>query len=379
MSDSAEVAAPARSAAEERRAAAARKIALRAEKAAAVEANELEKLADELIELRLRHLVEADQPLVLIAQPNRSGGTLLSQLFDGHPELHVHPWELEIGDSLEPWPELDLDASPEAWHKELYERHIRRAYDEGYSKDKSSLATGHNEQERFPFMMPPGFQRKLFLSLASQRPVSTQRDVLDLHFTSYFNSWLDNQNLYCGPKRWVVAFRGRMRRPENLAQFFREYPDGRHISMLRDAKGNIASRLKYRTREDVEGAVRKATRAWQRATELQLETKRRYGDRMFLLTFEQLVTDTTGVMRGLSDWLGVHFDPVLTQPTFNRLPIRASSHFRVEDHGVLREPLEHWRKVLTEEQGAWVDDLTSTLYRRFEALAVDDLARAGRS
>jgi hypothetical protein len=318
------------------------------------------------------NLVDVRQPLVLIAQPNRSGGTLLSQLFDGHPQLHAHPWELEIGNKFESWPALDLTGDPEAWSAELYERHMTRAYREGYSKDKASVQQGHNEPERFPFMLSPRLYRALFENLASERLVETQRDLLDIHFTSYFNAWLDNCNLDAPSKRWVIGFRGRMRRPEILVQFFRDYPDGRHITMLRQAKGNIASRLRYRPRQDPAVAADKAVRAWRRATELQLEVKRRYGDRVFMLTYERLVTDTTGTMGALARWLGIDFDPILVEPTFNRAPIRASSTFPVARHGVLTEPLEHWRQVLDKAQAESIDAQTADLYERFSAHAGDD-------
>ncbi len=36
--------------------------------------------------VRIGRLVEVREPLVLISQIQRSGGSLLSQLFDGHPE-----------------------------------------------------------------------------------------------------------------------------------------------------------------------------------------------------------------------------------------------------------------------------------------------------
>ena len=34
----------------------------------------------------------------------------------------------------------------------------------------------------------------------------SERDVLDCYFTSYFNAWLDNHNLYTGPKKVVTGF-----------------------------------------------------------------------------------------------------------------------------------------------------------------------------
>ena len=45
----------------------------------------------------VKHVQPVTCPLVLISQIQRSGGSLLSQLFDGHPEVHAHPHELKIG------------------------------------------------------------------------------------------------------------------------------------------------------------------------------------------------------------------------------------------------------------------------------------------
>ena len=50
--------------------------------------------------IRLKNTINVDQPLVLISQIARSGGTLLSQLFDMHPECHVHPHELKLEKNL---------------------------------------------------------------------------------------------------------------------------------------------------------------------------------------------------------------------------------------------------------------------------------------
>ena len=47
--------------------------------------------------VRTDHVVRVREPMVLVSQIQRSGGTLLSRLFDGHPECHAHPYELKIG------------------------------------------------------------------------------------------------------------------------------------------------------------------------------------------------------------------------------------------------------------------------------------------
>lgn len=51
----------------------------------------------DLVNSSKQHITPVTQPLVLISLLSRSGGILLGQLFEGHPEIHVHPGELSIG------------------------------------------------------------------------------------------------------------------------------------------------------------------------------------------------------------------------------------------------------------------------------------------
>jgi hypothetical protein len=99
-----------------------------------------DELAQELAlaaEWRRCRVVPVRQPLVLISQIHRSGGTFLSQLFDGHPQCHAHPFELRLGPSHgqpKSWPRIDLDANPDTWWKAVRERHVERHFVDGYQK-----------------------------------------------------------------------------------------------------------------------------------------------------------------------------------------------------------------------------------------------------
>src|SRR5207244_9486462 len=87
-----------------------------------------------LCRARVEHAVPVREPLVLVSQIQRSGGTLLSQLFDGHPECHAHPHELTIGHpKSQIWPELDL-ADPAGWYGILYEKYPQKHLRLGYAK-----------------------------------------------------------------------------------------------------------------------------------------------------------------------------------------------------------------------------------------------------
>src|SRR5438046_285295 len=87
-----------------------------------------------LCRARLEHVVPVRQPLVVVSQVQRSGGTLLSQLFDGHPECHAHPSEIKIGYPKKwNWPPIDL-ARPEDWFPMLYEDSVEKRLRRGYRK-----------------------------------------------------------------------------------------------------------------------------------------------------------------------------------------------------------------------------------------------------
>src|SRR5438105_13457796 len=131
---------------------------------------------------RLEHLVPVREPLVLISQIKRSGGNMLNQLFDGHPECHAHPSELEIGHPTRAdWPQLDLAAGSERWFEVLWEKNVREHLLGGYRK--SGLG---NEAERFAFLFSPRLQRAIFEHCVTSRPPVREREVLDSYFTAYF-------------------------------------------------------------------------------------------------------------------------------------------------------------------------------------------------
>ena len=183
-----------------------------------------------LVRQRLEHLVPVTGPLVLSSQIQRSGGTLLSQLFDGHPECHAHPHEIKIGWPREAnWPPLDLDR-PGEWFERLFEKKALTHFVEGYQKRGAKLeAKSYPSYDVFPFLFLPRLQKAIFDARAAG--ATSERDVLDAYFTSYFNAWLDNQSLYTGPKKVVTGFTPRLAMDaENRDKFFAAYPDGKELS-----------------------------------------------------------------------------------------------------------------------------------------------------
>ena len=178
----------------------------------------------------LENILPVSVPLALISQIQRSGGSMLSQLFDGHPQLHAHPHELKFGYPKKYiWPPIDLRDRPDRWFEILFEEIVVRHFRYGYKKMEK-----YKDTSLFIFL--PSLQKGLFLKYLESIDNINHRDVFDAYMTSYFNAWVNNQNRH-GSKKFITAFTPRLAFMEtNMKSFFKVYPDGRLISVVRDPK-----------------------------------------------------------------------------------------------------------------------------------------------
>jgi hypothetical protein len=321
---------------------------------------------EQLCRVRVEHAVPVREPLVLVSQIQRSGGTLLSQLFDGHPECHAHPQELKIGyPTKRGWPALDLDR-PDAWFDRLWEWSAAKHAALGYQKPAERPESA---RDVFPFLFLPRLQRQVFEACIAAKPVERQRDVLDCYFTSYFNAWVDNHNLYTGPKRVVTAFTaGLAADAANVERFFSTYPDGTLISIVRNPRGWYASARKHKNRfRKVEPAIAR----WRQSTEAALAAGERYGDRVLVITYEDLVLDTEATMGRIAARIGIAMLPSLLMPTFNGRPIRANSSQPVPAYGVLPDRTSAFRDTLEPETIELIEERAGDLYERAAALTLE--------
>jgi Sulfotransferase family len=316
-----------------------------------------------LCEMRLADIVEVREPLVLVSQVQRSGGTLLGQLFDGHPECHAHPGELHIGKPRKwNWPPLDLDR-PETWFATLFEKSVYKAFRDGYRKPSRPEL----DHDVLPFAFLPSLQKSIFEACVQRGPVASEREVIDAYMTSYFNAWLDNANRHNEPKRVVTAFAARLSMDlGNVERFFAAYPDGTLVSIVREPRSWFASARRHRTQyHDLENAME----LWCRSTRAILDARDRWGDRVAVLTFDALVRETEKTMTRLSERIGISMHPQLLEPTFNRRPIRANSSLGAGRRGVLPERAEGHRGDLDADAASRVQTIGGGLYEEAVVIA----------
>jgi hypothetical protein len=315
--------------------------------------------AERLVTAVRDFLVPVHEPLVLVSGLQRSGGTLLSSLLDGHPAVRAYPYELVIGDAKgEGWPKV---AIPPDIDEFLNEERTAQLFRDGYSKGNV------DGTPTLPYLIPPTLVSGLFRSICADG-VETPRDVFDAYFTAFFNAWLDNQGLRAGPKLWVTAMAPRMLWGDSRERFFVDYPEGRAIIPIRDPRAWYASASRFKKEFE---EVPHANEAWLHGTREALAAKKASSERVLLVRYEFVVQQTKKAMWRIADWLGISTDSILLQPTFNRLPTWTNSSFGVAGEGVKRDPVEAWRKAVRPEQVEEIEAATLKLYE--EACAAADI------
>jgi hypothetical protein len=282
---------------------------------------------------------------------------------------------LQIGyPSAREWPPLVLD-EPDRWFPLLYETKVTRYLRKGYRR------TGYwhdHERDAFPFFFSPTLQKAIFDRCVALRPPASERAVLDCYFTSYFNAWLDNHNLYTGPKKVVTGFAPRMQmRPGNLEHFFAAYPDGYLVTVIRDPSGWYSSARRHDP--SVFSEIEHAMPVWRKSAEASLDAAARYGDRVLVLTYERLVLETELTLQQVCERIGLTMLPILLTPTFNSVPIAANSRAKALGYGVLRERTSASRDSLGGHRSHASSGWQATSMRARRSLRRDKRRRRGRN
>lgn len=327
-------------------------------------------MASPFLAHRLRFAATVRQPLVLISQIQRSGGTLISQLLDGHSQLHVHPGELHIGRPRKyDWPELDLRRPAGELFDELFERPILEYVQAGYQKLSHAEAAFDPDYRKrvLPFIFDVRLQKMLFLEFARRAPIRRQRDALDHYATSYFNAWLDYQHLYRDPAgvRYWACFGARvLTQPGNMDRFLTDYPDGKAIAVLRHPVSWFASARRHSHEYAAPG---ESAALWAESFTAIQQNVRRHPNTTLLVTLEDCATDADVVMHRIANFLGIHFEPCMLTPTFNGIPIVSDSSFGAK-LGIDPSVADRTYDVAADAHAA-IDDVAGSLYRELKELA----------
>jgi hypothetical protein len=337
---------------------------------ARVLANDTSSQLEALTELANFPAPKVDQirlPVVMISQVQRSGGSLLSQLFDGHPQILAHPHELHIGNQLKYyWPNLDLSDKPIQWLNLLFELPLVELLLKGFCKPDGNKWAA---MERHRFDLDFGALANRFHNLLSARPEVSQRVVLDAYFDAFFASWKGLSR--SGNERWISGFVPRLLSNfGSMELFWRDYPDGFVISLVRNPLTWYVSSQRHNAEY---AKIENAIELWKMSTLSAIYQSEHNPARFHLATYEALVSDTETEMRVMARRLGIDFVPSLLEPTFMGHALLPNSSFAIKSHGVHHSSL-HTDNLLSPAQRRFIELETAELYRA--AVSIADAHRA---
>lgn len=275
-------------------------------------------------------LVDGSLPLIYISQLWRSGGTMLSQFFDGLPGVLAFPKELKFGVAKqEP---LCLDA----WCGRPAEE-VRLAFVRvnGVFRDAARGSYDKASGASLPFRFDSGLFAYLFDRLWSEHPPQRGRDIAGIFFSAFFSAWIDRRPTP-QPPRYISGFASFVALdPVNVGRFFAYYPDGYLIQIIREPVswyGSVRAKSlrgsdTARPSAETHGVAHAID--FYRRQGLTLEANlRAHPGRCILLDYDRLVAEPVHHMARLCAHLGLDYSDIATKATFNGLPIGSNSSFR---------------------------------------------------
>ena len=306
------------------------------------------------------HGLGGDLPMILIGQVQRSGGTLMAQLFDGHSQVNCHPPELYWGKPKKwNWPDFHVDEinSNRDFYYLLYQSWIT----DGAAKGALEFGKASNAQS-FPFRFNVRYHRGIFFRLLDEHSASSRRDVLNSYLEAFYAAWLDYKNS-SGNKKFHVAFIPRTSmHEESVKRFIEDYPDGFLIHIFRHPAAWWASARKHQKQYEKMDSLE----LWEISTQSGIKMKKKYKEKVICINFENLTTNTEMTMQNICQYIGLDWERILLIPTFNSMPVSADSSFVNEQAGLVSSKvIERYKKHLAQEEIDEINKKYLALY--FEA------------
>jgi|SaaInlStandDraft_5_1057022.scaffolds.fasta_scaffold27928_2 hypothetical protein len=321
---------------------------------------------------------------IYIGGINRSGGSLLARLFDGHPDVASYPLETSFPINKIFYPFVEALSGSTAfipsYKKELNENifdilNIKQTKEEtrhvwGEEKGDSAGVRKNYLEKEFYGSVKTDFDYKKYVSEIEKKSINADNlnDLYNIKHKAYFDAW--DEGKHSGNLEYVITHDSNGLFISNTDKFFKEFPESFFIHPIRNVTGYVASEKTRITRRyygsrrfpkikmpnifvkrfrsyDIEALIRCWLVSLTRAVLLQEE----YGvhGRFLVYRYENLVNDTDKSMKSISSSIGLNFNDSLLEPTIMGNPWGGNSH-QGKQSGVNKELKNYYSEVLTKDE-----------------------------
>ncbi|MFH1161140.1 MAG: sulfotransferase [bacterium] len=223
-------------------------------------------------------------PMFFILGRPRSGTTLLSALFDAHPNVKIPP-EFPIFLSL-----VQRFKRVKRWDEKTLRMFVEHIY--------TNNVFNHRTLENLKVD-----REALTANLLSLGPEASLADLLKVFNYSTYSLFPKNQIRLIGDKNPLYSI--------YISRFLNVFPDARFVCITRDYRDNFIS-MQHLADLKLEAPILslQVTR-WRFVAREFLQYKKRYPDRFYLVRYEDVVTRQEEALRGVCGFLGLPFDPAV--------------------------------------------------------------------
>jgi hypothetical protein len=301
-----------------------------------------------------------DFRLLMLSAMYENGGNTTHRFLDGHPQLHVYPFESQIGtahvrdglSSMFPlkyrWPEFLLDATPAVDYQAIIDE-----------ETKVRTRTPHVSKFRHErFDLDDGERREIYCSLVAETGRSRATNV-QAFFRATHQAWKNERRsgdevMYVGYSPVIAV---------DTAKILLDLPAAHVLHIVRNPWSAYADTKK----RPVPLSLTDYMLRWNLHQHFALTTRALDPERVHIVRIEDVMEDPTGVLGELLASLGLSSSETLAQPSWNGQPLK-----EVYPWGTLRT-------VTPEANRATAGELTGTEIEQIGALAwqyLDELSYA---
>jgi len=297
------------------------------------------------------------QPVIFISQLSRSGGSLLSSLFDNVPEIFAFPKEVKFGAIKKTLPDL------KSFCNELPEEILMRFINEnGIFKDAMRGDYKKGTKAAVPFEFERAQFESTFYRLWRENTPTTGRELMTIFFTAFFSSWTNYPKHSIECKQFISGFASwTAMDPKNIERFFGYYSDGFLIQIVRDpvswyesvsARNLQKTSLKRKELFPIYAGIDAAISSYEQQWNITQNYMKTYGDKLLLLNFDSLINNRERTMRRVSERLGIAYSDSMLIPSFAGRKIEGNSSFndRYKKHVDRNTILDSKEKIQLEEK-----------------------------
>jgi len=321
---------------------------------------------------------------------NRSGGSLLTRLLDGHPDVASYPLEIAFPFDYQFYPFVDHLAGTPTSLPDYNQETGKAALDYlGVAGIKGEVVHRWGKERGDPVGVRKNYIEKEFygkvktdfdyldyvdeIKLKSEQ-ARTLQDIYDVKHRAYFNAW--DKGAHAGSLNYVVTHTSDGLFLSDMDKYFSEFQGSLFVTPVRDITGYIASektricRRFYGSRRfpkvkmpnffvktfkayDIKALIR----CWMVALTRIVVLQEKYGvDGNFLVyRYENLINRTDEVVKDICTKSGLSYTEDLLQPTLMGKPWGGNSH-QGKQSGVNKDLAKYYTKVLTDEELEIIDE-----------------------